>query len=111
MSDVMIEAQGLTKNYGSGTALRNANFKVNRGEVVGFLGPNGAGKTTTMKILTCFIAPSEGTARVAGSDIFEDAIAGAEINFFTGLSKSTSPKGWSATKHNSPQFRITTSIG
>ena len=43
-----------------------------RGEVVGFLGPNGAGKTTTMKILTCFIAPSDGTARVAGADIFED---------------------------------------
>ena len=74
MSDVMIEAQGLTKNYGPVTALRNANFKVNRGEVVGFLGPNGAGKTTTMKILTCFIAPSDGTARVAGADIFEDPI-------------------------------------
>jgi len=75
MSDVMIEALGLTKNYGSVTALRNANFKVNRGEVVGFLGPNGAGKTTTMKILTCFIAPSEGSARVAGADIFDDPIA------------------------------------
>lgn len=75
MSDVMIEADGLTKHYGQVTALRNANFKVNRGEVVGFLGPNGAGKTTTMKILTCFIAPSEGTARVAGADIFEDPIA------------------------------------
>jgi ABC-2 type transport system ATP-binding protein len=75
MSDVMIEADGLTKHYGQVTALRSANFKVNRGEVVGFLGPNGAGKTTTMKILTCFIAPSEGTARVAGADIFEDPIA------------------------------------
>jgi len=75
MSDVMIEAQGLTKHYGPVTALHNANFKVNRGEVVGFLGPNGAGKTTTMKILTCFIAPSDGTARVAGADIFEDPIA------------------------------------
>jgi ABC-2 type transport system ATP-binding protein len=75
MGDVMIEARGLTKHYGPVTALRNANFKVNRGEVVGFLGPNGAGKTTTMKILTCFIAPSDGTARVAGADIFEDPIA------------------------------------
>ena len=75
MSDVMIEARDLTKHYGSVTALKNATFEVKRGEVVGFLGPNGAGKTTTMKILTCFIAPSEGTARVGGADIFEDPIA------------------------------------
>ncbi|MGB5313189.1 MAG: ATP-binding cassette domain-containing protein [Polyangiales bacterium] len=75
MSDVMIEARDLTKHYGTVTALKNATFEVNRGEVVGFLGPNGAGKTTTMKILTCFVAPSAGTARVAGADIFEDPIA------------------------------------
>ncbi|MDH3625871.1 MAG: ABC transporter ATP-binding protein [Myxococcales bacterium] len=75
MSDVMIEAQGLTKHYGSVTALENATFEVKRGEVVGFLGPNGAGKTTTMKILTCFIAPSSGSARVSGADIFDDPIA------------------------------------
>ncbi|MDH3484535.1 MAG: ABC transporter ATP-binding protein [Myxococcales bacterium] len=71
----MIEAQGLTKHYGSVTALEDATFEVKRGEVVGFLGPNGAGKTTTMKILTCFIAPSKGSARVSGADIFEDPIA------------------------------------
>jgi len=71
MSDVMIQARGLTKHYGSVTALQNATFEVKRGEVVGFLGPNGAGKTTTMKILTCFIAPSDGSAAVAGADIFE----------------------------------------
>jgi len=52
---------------------------VNRGEVVGFLGPNGAGKTTTMKILTCFIAPSGGTARIGGADIFEDPIAVRQV--------------------------------
>ncbi len=75
MSDVMIDARTLTKHYGSVTALSDATFQVNRGEVVGFLGPNGAGKTTTMKILTCFIAPSAGTASVAGADIFEDSIA------------------------------------
>jgi ABC-2 type transport system ATP-binding protein len=75
MSDVMIEARDLTKHYGTVTALQNATFRVNRGEVVGFLGPNGAGKTTTMKILTCFIAPSGGTAKVADADIFEDPIA------------------------------------
>jgi ABC-2 type transport system ATP-binding protein len=75
MSDVMIDARDLTKHYGPVTALKNASFQVNRGEVVGFLGPNGAGKTTTMKILTCFIAPSGGTARIGGADIFEDPIA------------------------------------
>ena len=75
MSDVMIEARDLTKHYGPVTALKNATFEVNRGEVVGFLGPNGAGKTTTMKILTCFIAPSEGTARVGGADIFDNPLA------------------------------------
>lgn len=75
MGDVMIEARGLTKHYGPVTALENATFEVKRGEVVGFLGPNGAGKTTTMKILTCFIAPSDGSARIGGADIFEDPIA------------------------------------
>ena len=65
MTDVMIDARDLTKHYGPVTALKNATFQVNRGEVVGFLGPNGAGKTTTMKILTCFIAPSGGTARLS----------------------------------------------
>ncbi|TFH26103.1 MAG: ATP-binding cassette domain-containing protein [Myxococcales bacterium] len=71
----MIDARDLTKHYGAVTALKNATFQVHRGEVVGFLGPNGAGKTTAMKILTCFIAPSGGTARVGGADIFEDPIA------------------------------------
>ena len=79
MSDVMIDARDLTKDYGTVTALKDASFQVNRGEVVGFLGPNGAGKTTTMKILTCFIAPSEGTAQVGGADIFEDPIAVREV--------------------------------
>jgi ABC-2 type transport system ATP-binding protein len=75
MTDVMIDARDLTKHYGSVNALKKASFQVHRGEVVGFLGPNGAGKTTTMKILTCFIAPSSGTALVGGADIFEDPIA------------------------------------
>ena len=75
MSDVVIEARGLTKHYGSVVALEDATFEVNRGEVVGFLGPNGAGKSTTMKLLTCFVAPSGGTAAVAGADIFEEPIA------------------------------------
>ncbi|MBX3248457.1 MAG: ATP-binding cassette domain-containing protein [Myxococcales bacterium] len=75
MSDVMIEARDLSKLYGPVHALKDVSFEVRRGEVLGFLGPNGAGKTTTMKILTCFIAPSTGTAKVNGADIFEDPMA------------------------------------
>ncbi len=74
MSDVMIAARGLTKRYGPHRALDNASFEVKKGEIVGFLGPNGAGKSTTMKILTCYIAPSEGTASIKGSDIWDDPV-------------------------------------
>ncbi len=74
MSDVMIEATGLGKKYGPFVALQNASFELRRGEILGFLGPNGAGKSTTMKILTCFIAPTTGTAKVNGHDIWEDPI-------------------------------------
>ncbi|HEY8430139.1 MAG TPA: ATP-binding cassette domain-containing protein [Sandaracinaceae bacterium] len=70
----MIEAKGLGKRYGSFVALQNASFELHRGEILGLLGPNGAGKSTTMRILTCFIAPSTGTATVAGCDIWEDPI-------------------------------------
>ncbi|MEM6959222.1 MAG: ATP-binding cassette domain-containing protein, partial [Myxococcota bacterium] len=72
MSDVMIEARDLEKTYGDFHALRDVSFEVRKGEVLGFLGPNGAGKTTTMKILTCFIAPTKGTAKVAGCDVWAD---------------------------------------
>jgi ABC-2 type transport system ATP-binding protein len=75
MSDLMIEARDLTKQYGPATALKDVSFEVRKGEVLGFLGPNGAGKTTTMKILTCFIAPTSGTAKINGADIFEDPMA------------------------------------
>lgn len=74
MSEVMIEARGLGKKYGSFTALKDASFTVRRGEILGLLGPNGAGKSTTMRILTCFIAPSAGTAEVNGCDIWDDPI-------------------------------------
>jgi ABC-2 type transport system ATP-binding protein len=69
-TDVMIEARDLTKVYGSQRAVDNLNFEIKQGEVVGFLGPNGAGKSTTMKILTCFISPTSGTALVGGHDVF-----------------------------------------
>src|SRR5438876_2946264 len=67
----MIEAKGLTKRYGAFRALDKVSFEGRKGEVVGFLGPNGAGKSTTMRILTCFIAPTSGTAKVHGFDVFE----------------------------------------
>lgn len=71
----MIKVQGLSRRYGNLNALADLSFEVGRGEVVGFLGPNGAGKSTTMKILTCTMAPSSGTASVAGHDILDDPIA------------------------------------
>jgi len=70
-TDVMIQANGLTKRFGVVRALDKVNFEVKRGEVVGFLGPNGAGKSTTMRILTCFISPSTGSATVNGHDVFD----------------------------------------
>ena len=66
----MIEVEGLTKRYGRATAVDGVSFKVEKGEILGFLGPNGAGKTTTMRILTCYLPPTEGSARVAGHDVF-----------------------------------------
>jgi ABC-2 type transport system ATP-binding protein len=71
----LIEVDGLTKYYGSQPAVKNVSFRAEKGEILGFLGPNGAGKTTTMRILTCFLPPTAGTARVAGYDILEDSIA------------------------------------
>src|SRR5262244_2870103 len=69
----MIEVQGLTKRYGTQAAVEEVTFSVAQGEIVGFLGPNGAGKTTTMRVLTGFLPPSEGAARVAGHDIVSDS--------------------------------------
>ncbi len=71
----MIEAKGLTKRYGDLVAVEDVSFSLARGEVVGFLGPNGAGKTTTIRMLTGFLPPTDGTAVIAGHDIFEDPIA------------------------------------
>ena len=65
----MIEVSGLVKRYGERTALDGAAFRVEKGEIVGFLGPNGAGKTTTLRILSTYLSPDEGTARVAGYDV------------------------------------------
>ena len=70
----MIEVDNLTKRYGRTTAVDGISFVVKKGEILGFLGPNGAGKTTTMRILTCYLPPTEGTARVAGYDVFAEPL-------------------------------------
>src|ERR1700692_4390999 len=70
----MITVNGLTKKYAHQTAVDRISFEVPRGQIVGFLGPNGAGKTTTMRMLTCFLTPTGGTATVAGFDILEQPL-------------------------------------
>ncbi len=70
----MIEVRDLTKDYGPRRAINKLNFTIGKGEVVGFLGPNGAGKSTTMKIITGFMAPSSGSATIAGFDVFESPL-------------------------------------
>lgn len=75
----MIEIQSLTKRFGSFTAVDGVSFTVDRGEVLGFLGPNGAGKSTTMKMLTGFLHPTSGTAKVCGHDILEAPLAAKKM--------------------------------
>jgi ABC-2 type transport system ATP-binding protein len=75
---LMIEARGLSKQFGTFLAVRDVTFSVPRGQVVAFLGPNGAGKTTTMRLLTGFVAPTHGWARIAGIDVQEDRIEAAK---------------------------------
>ncbi len=74
----MIEADNLSKFYGDFAACRDVTFTINRGEVAAFLGPNGAGKSTTMKLLTGYLAPSAGTARIAGYNMSTHRLEGAE---------------------------------
>jgi ABC-2 type transport system ATP-binding protein len=76
-SHPMIEASGLSKFYGDFAAVRDVSFTVPRGQVCAFLGPNGAGKSTTMKLLTGYLAPTQGTARIAGFDVSTHRIESA----------------------------------
>lgn len=69
-----IQVSGLTKIYGEQTAVDAISLNINKGEIVGFLGPNGAGKSTTMKMLTCYIPPTSGSAIVAGFDILKEPL-------------------------------------
>jgi ABC-2 type transport system ATP-binding protein len=71
---MMIEVQGLTKYYGRHLAIDDLTFDAKKGEILGFLGPNAAGKTTTMRILSGFMPPSQGTARIAGFDVIEQSL-------------------------------------
>src|SRR5216684_486583 len=70
----MITVKELTKRYARNTAVDNISFEVRKGQIVGFLGPNGAGKTTTMRVLTCFLPPTSGSAAVAGFDVLEQPL-------------------------------------
>jgi ABC-2 type transport system ATP-binding protein len=70
----VIEVEHVSKVYNGRKAVDDISFKVEKGEVLGFLGPNGAGKTTTMRILTCYMPSTEGTARIAGYDVFEESL-------------------------------------
>ena len=76
----MIEVEHLTKRFGDRLAVDDLSFKVEPGEVLGFLGPNGAGKSTTMKMITGFLSPSAGTARILGHDVLADPV-GAKAQF------------------------------
>jgi ABC-2 type transport system ATP-binding protein len=70
----MITVKNLTKRYARNTAVDHISFEVQKGQIVGFLGPNGAGKTTTMRMLTCFLPPTSGSAIVAGFDVLEQPL-------------------------------------
>jgi ABC-2 type transport system ATP-binding protein len=84
----MIEVESLTKRYGRTTAVDSVSFRVQKGEILGFLGPNGAGKTTTMRILACYLPPTDGRASVAGHDVFE---APLEVKKRVGYMPETPP--------------------
>jgi ABC-2 type transport system ATP-binding protein len=74
MTQTMTTVQGLTKTYGPRVAIDHLNFSAKKGEILGFLGPNGAGKTTTMRILTGYMPPTTGIARIAGYHVVDDSL-------------------------------------
>ena len=89
---VLIEIDGLTKRFGSFTAVDNVSFSVARGEVLGFLGPNGAGKSTTMRMLAGFMIPTAGTARICGHDVQTDGVAARRVLGFLPEGAPTYPE-------------------
>lgn len=97
----MIEVINLTKCYGPTKAVDNISFNVEKGEVFGLLGPNGAGKTTTMRILTCFLPATSGTARIAGYDVFDDPM---KVKSIIGYLPETPPLYEDMTVHSYLEF-------
>jgi ABC-2 type transport system ATP-binding protein len=89
---VLIEIDGLTKRFGSFTAVDHVSFRVARGEVLGFLGPNGAGKSTTMRMLSGFMIPTQGTARICGHDVQTDGVAARRVLGFLPEGAPTYPE-------------------
>ena len=89
---VLIEIDGLTKRFGTFTAVDNVSFNVARGEVLGFLGPNGAGKSTTMRMLAGFMIPTAGTARICGHDVQTDGVAARRVLGFLPEGAPTYPE-------------------
>ena len=88
----LIEIDGLTKRFGSFTAVNNVSFQVARGEVLGFLGPNGAGKSTTMRMVAGFMIPTAGTARICGHDVQADSVAARRMLGFLPEGAPTYPE-------------------
>ncbi len=70
----MIQLKNLVKDYGTLRAVDHIDFEINEGEILGFLGPNGAGKTTTLKVITCFLSPTEGNIFVEDKNVLEDSL-------------------------------------
>ena len=77
-SRIMIEAHELSKYFGVFVAIENISFSIPEGQIVAFLGPNGAGKSTTMKLLTGYMAPSNGRASIAGLDVHKERIGASK---------------------------------
>src|SRR6201746_1847656 len=73
MSEIMIEAEGLTKRFGDFTAVEDVSFSITKGSIFGFLGPNGSGKSTVIRMLCGLLTPTSGTARIAGIDVTSNA--------------------------------------
>lgn len=86
-----IRAEGLSKYYGSFTAIEDVSFEVKRGSITAFLGPNGAGKSTTLKCLTGYLAPSAGSAFILDHDMATDRIAGSRVIGYLGESGALYP--------------------
>ena len=77
--DAMIECDGLTKRFGSFTAVDHVSFSVGRGSIFGFLGPNGSGKSTVIRMLCGILEPTDGTARIGGRDVLREGEAIKEM--------------------------------